>query len=457
MFFQSLTRGIDIGANSYLLSLNDFRIVLDAGIHPKIAGAECLPQFDRLDFDSIDAVFVSHAHLDHIGASPVLARQQPGARFFGTEETLALGKAMLHNSVNVMKAQRTELGLAEYPLFTHREIDGGEWQWTSRPCKRPFRIGDRPEVEATLFPAGHILGAAGLQLTISGKTIFYTGDVNFEDHAICRGADFPSERIDTLIIETTRGDAARRDGYTREEEAGRLGAAIDRCLTRGGTVMMPVFAMGKTQEMLMTLHEMQNLGEIPMVPIQVGGLSAKMTVLYDRFTEMSRRKHAGFRFFSDMPMLESPQRRRGTEPGPELPFIPGRIYALSSGMMTENTVSHRFARHIVSDPKNALLFVGYADPDSPAGKILAAGQGEVVDLNNNGGRRTPLRCEVEKFDFSGHAPRRHLLDFVVRAAPGHVILVHGDESARKWVAAEIRKVLPETRVTIPAPGEKVDL
>jgi predicted metal-dependent RNase len=296
-----------------------------------------------------------------------------------------------------------------------------------------------------------------LQLNISGKTIFYTGDVNFEDHAICKGADFPGETVDTLIIETTRGDTERRAGYTREGEASRLADAIDRCLTRGGTVMIPVFAMGKTQEMLMTLHELQALGEIPVVPVQMGGLSTKMTHLYDYFSEKSRRKHAGFRFMSDMPMLQPARRRRGSENNGDLPFIPGRIYTLSSGMMTENTVSNRFARHIVSDPKNALLFVGYADPDTPAGRILAAGPGDVVDLNSNGGRRTPLRCEVEKFDFSGHAPRSHLADFVVRTGPRHVILVHGDEPAREWMAAEIRTALPETRVTIPQPGEQVEI
>ena len=455
MYFQSLTRGIDIGANCYLLSLGNARIVLDAGAHPKIAGAKSLPQLDRLDPDSIDAVLISHAHLDHIGALPVLAREHPSATIFGTEETLALGKAMLHNSVNVMKKQRVELGLPEYPFFTHREIEACERQWMSRSCGRPFQLAPGTEIEATFFPAGHILGAAGVQLTVSGKTIFYTGDVNFEDLAISRGADFPEETIDILILEATRGDSERPAAYSREEEAGRFAGFVERCLSRGGTVMIPVFAMGKTQEMLMTLHELQSLGEIPPVPVQIGGLSTKMTHLYDHFAATSRRKHAGFRFLSDMPLLQSPQRpKRGQSS--DLPFIPGRIYTLSSGMMTENTVSHRFAGDILPGPKNALLFVGYADPDSPAGRILAASRGDTVDLNN-GGRRTSLRCEVEKFDFSGHAPRRHLIDFVVRTAPRHVILVHGDEPAREWMAAEIRKALPRTRVTIPPPGEKVDL
>ena len=261
-----------------------------------------------------------------------------------------------------------------------------------------------------------------------------------------------------MIIETTRGDTERRAGYTREDEADRLAAAIDRCLARGGTVLIPVFAMGKTQEMLMTLHEHQILGSIPSVPIQIGGLSTKMTRLYDSFAERSRRNHPGFRFQSDMPMLQAPKRqRRQNKDGGLLSFIPGRIYALSSGMMTENTVSHRFARHIVSDPKNALLFVGYADPDTPAGKILAADPDGVVDLGSNGSSRTPLRCEVEKFDFSGHAPREQLLDFVVRSAPRHVVLVHGDEPAREWMATGIRKALPKTRITIPQPREKVEL
>ena len=170
---------------------------------------------------------------------------------------------MLHNSVNVMKKQRVELGLPEYPFFTHREIEACERQWMSRSCGRPFQLAPGTEIEATFFPAGHILGAAGVQLTVSGKTIFYTGDVNFEDLAISKGADFPEETIDILILEATRGDSERPAAYSREEEAGRFAGFVERCLSRGGTVMIPVFAMGKTQEMLMTCMSCRAGGDPP--------------------------------------------------------------------------------------------------------------------------------------------------------------------------------------------------
>src|ERR1700677_121535 len=124
MILTNLTRANEIGANSYLLDFGpDGRVVLDAGMHPRGEGLEGLPQLEKLKFDSIDAILVSHAHHDHTGALPLLMRDQPGARVFLSEATYFLAEPLLHNSVQVMLRQKTEKGIAEYPLFTHRELD----------------------------------------------------------------------------------------------------------------------------------------------------------------------------------------------------------------------------------------------------------------------------------------------------------------------------------------------
>ena len=123
MHFTSLTRHAGIGANSYLLECDGARVVLDAGLDPKQEGSAAIPMFEDLEFDSLDAMILSHAHLDHAGTVPVLMRDQPSMPVYLTPATAKLAKAMLHNSVNVMQSKRVELGIQEYPLFGHRELD----------------------------------------------------------------------------------------------------------------------------------------------------------------------------------------------------------------------------------------------------------------------------------------------------------------------------------------------
>src|SRR5260370_29943253 len=123
MRFISLTRHNEIGANSYFLEINGRKIILDAGLHPKKFGEEALPNYRRVAGGGIDAVFISHAHQDHIGSLPILTRPQPQAKVFLTPATARLTENMLHNSVNVMSRQREQLRLGTYPLFTPREAD----------------------------------------------------------------------------------------------------------------------------------------------------------------------------------------------------------------------------------------------------------------------------------------------------------------------------------------------
>ena len=201
------------------------------------------------------------------------------------------------------------------------------------------------------------------------------------------------------------------------------------------------------------LHHAFLEGQFPEIPVHMGGLGTKITHLFDQISDRSRRFLPGVKMLAELPWLSRPAKR---DPEPE--YQPGRIYGISSGMMSEHTVSNRFARHILPNPRNALLFIGYADPESPAGRILSASPGEAVSMNErDGGRKLEVNCRVEKFDFSGHAPRHQLLDFIVRTRPKHTVLVHGDESARLWFADQLRQLAPDMRVTIPRPGVPIDL
>lgn len=458
MEFLSLTRGIEIGANSYLLRLGGKSLLLDCGMHPKRSGMLAVPEYSWIGGDQVDAVVVTHAHQDHIGSLPVLTRQFPEAPVFMTPATRRIGDTMLHNSVNVMTRQREEDGVSEYPLFTHRGVELSRGAWQPRRTGRAFDlrgdfVGNEGNGEATIefFDAGHILGSVGVLVRFEGRTLFYTGDVHFDDQTLMQKAAFPENGVDVLVMETTRGDSPTPEGFTREAEKQRLAEGIHAAFEDDAGVTIPVFALGKTQELLAMLWELKLAGSLPTTPVYIGGLSTKITEAYDALAESERRSHPELLLLENMaPYVVSGREIEGLRPRKR------SIYALSSGMMTENTLSNIFANHLIEDPKQRIFFVGYSDPESPSGRLRAAAPGDSVVLDPRRPGRE-LRCQVKEFNFSAHATRESLAAYATRLRPKKILLVHGDQPAVDWFSRKLYESLPDTEVIIPQPGEPVSL
>ena len=458
MKFINLTRRTEIGANSYYLEIGDQRLVLDCGMHPKNEGDDALPNFKAIADRPIDAILISHSHQDHIGTLPVLMRRQPNARVFMPEATADIGATLLHNSVNVMTRQREELGTTLYPLFTHRETERASDLWRSCPLRQQITIrGERANARDKDSPtfefwdAGHVLGSSGILLRAEGRTIFYTGDVNFDDQTIAQSAVFPQDEIDILIMETTRGDSATPPGWTRASEERRLGEAIVDAFRHGGCVLIPVFALGKTQEVLAMLYKFRSDNVLPDFPIYIGGLSSKITQIYDRRAHISRRQLSRLQLMQDV----DPFILNGENIG-DTPARPGRVYALSSGMMTPKTLSNIFARRVVENPRHSIFFVGYADPASPAGILRKVKPGDMVSLDPEEPAQ-PVRCNLQQFQFSAHASRESLIEYAKKVAPKKIVLVHGDPPAVEWMRAKLVADLPGTEVIVPTPGVEMEL
>jgi Cft2 family RNA processing exonuclease len=457
MRFINLTRKTEIGANSYLVEIAGRKIVLDAGLHPRQVAEEALPNYRYIPDESVSGIFISHAHQDHIGSLPVLMRRQPQARVFMTEATAKLSEVMLHNSVNVMTRQREDLGLATYPLFTHRETEQAAMVWNKAHVGQRWSLeGERvpdhdSENSFEFFDAGHILGAVGVLFRAEGKRIFYTGDVNFSDQSLVRRAAFPEEPLDVLIIETTRGDRAADPKFSRLQEEDRFLAAILKAFEGGGSVLVPVFALGKTQEVLTMLHRFRMNGALLNTPIYIGGLSTKVTIVHDQLSASTARLHPGLQLLPTV----APQVLNGRE-GPSTKIQTNGLYILSSGMMTEKTLSNRLAARFVGDRRQSIFFVGYADPDSPAGRLKAAKRGEVIQLEDDLPKQS-VDCSIDEFNFSGHADRESLLRYIQKTKPKSLVLVHGDPLSRQWFAEEVKATLPETRVIVPEPGQSYDI
>ena len=456
MRFTNLTRQTEIGANSYFLELERKKLVLDAGLHPKNEGEEALPLYRLLPDGILDAILITHAHQDHIGSLPVLMRYQPQARVFMTHPTAKITDAMLHNSVNVMSRLRDELEIHSYPLFTHRETDNASQRWQSIGLRQYWTLdGERalnPEEGPTfeMYDAGHILGSAGIFLRGEGKKIFYTSDVNFLGQTVMRAAEFPEEPLDVLIIETTRGDRKLEPHFSRKNEEERFIDAIESAFAAGGSVLVPVFALGKTQEILTMLHLAKQQRRLTDVLIYIGGLSTKVTIIHDQLASRSTRQQEGLQILDSL----APYVLNGREI-PTTQINRNQIYVLSSGMMTEKTLSNQLAARFLGDPKQSVFFVGYADPDSPGGRLKAAKHGELVQLDEDSPSQR-VDCVVREFDFSAHAPRECLLDYIRKVTPRVVILVHGDPLAIAWFQQKISAEMPNTTIVVPEPGKKYE-
>ena len=458
MKFINLTRHTEIGANSYYLEIERHRLVLDCGMHPKNTGDDALPLFKAIADRDVEAVLISHAHQDHIGTLPLAMRRFSGARVFMTEATAEIGSVLLHNSVNVMTRQREEIGELSYPLFTHRETDRSSERWRRCPLRQQMSIASerapRREKHALafeFFDAGHVLGSTGIMLRTEGRTVFYTGDVNFDDQTIMEAAVFPEEKIDVLIMECTRGDHAKPQGWTRASEERRFSEALGAALERDACVLIPVFALGKTQEILAMLYKFRRQRLLPEFPIYIGGLSSKFTDIYDRRTHTTRRQMPRLKLMRDVaPYILNDETVRDT------PVRGGRVYVLSSGMMIPKTLSNVFARRIIENPIHSIFFVGYANPESPAGLLRDAGIGGEVALDPNKARQQ-IRCNIEQFQFSAHATRESLIHQAAKISPNKILLVHGDPPAVEWMRDTLSNKLPGSEIIVPTPGAELEL
>ncbi len=455
MRLTNLTRGNEIGANSYLLDFDgDGRVVVDAGMHPRREGLEATPLISTLPSDSIQAIFLSHAHHDHLGALPLLMRQQPKAPVFMSEGTSLLADPLLHNSIEVMLKQKVELGIAEFPLYTHKEVDKAKERF--RPCgtSRCFSLSGEPNpdqapVTFQFHDAGHVLGSVGVEWNHRGKRIFYTGDVNFKEQTLCHGADFPEEKLDVLITETTRG--AHPSISSRENEVDKLVDAIQGVFRDGGAALIPVFALGKTQETLTLIYELQRQRRLPKGPLYIGGLGRSLTQVYDKISARTSRHHQGLSLLKDI-APEVLDGRRLHELRPRR----GEIYLISSGMMNEKTLSNVVAQRFLSEPRHGIFFVGYCDPTSPAGRLLKTPKGGEVELDHQEGPQA-IKCRVSKFDLTAHAQREDLLSYILKTDPSVCVLVHGDPESMEWFRQQLADQKPKMRVVIPPPGVAIEL
>jgi len=220
-------------------------------------------------------------------------------------------------------------------------------------------------------------------------------------------------------------------------------------LKRKGCVLIPAFALGRTQEILALLAELMRVGKIKRQPVYIGGLGRVFTEIYDLEAHRTNRQltHLQLHEALNLIVLEQGQAEK-------MKLTGGRIFVITAGMMSENTAAHNLAARMIGDERQAIFFVGYADPGTPGGRLKASQPGETFLFSPSAGQVT-RQCEIQDFDLTAHSNRADLLDFVGQVNPRVVLLGHGDEDARKWFEEQIYARHPKIKVIQPQPGKTV--
>lgn len=450
-----------VTGSKYLVSLGSYRLLLDCGL---FQGGFEMHQRNWQDLPfrpaEVSDVLFTHAHIDHTGYFPKLVREGFAGRGLATPPTKGLLGVMLPDSGGLQEeearyAAKKGFSRHEKPLPLYTESDA------RRSLDRLARIdfGERTEVHpgvgVTMHRAGHILGAAFAQIDVPGpggrKRVVFSGDLGREGVPILMDPE-PLPEADAIVVESTYGDRLHEKTDVKEQ----LRNALADAFARGGVVLIPAFAVGRTQEVLYHVHELYEAGQLPRVPVYVDSPMANSVVdLYCRYRSEYDVEMRAIDEAEGNPLL-APYFRvcRSREDSKKLNEERGPAVVISaSGMATGGRILHHL-RLRLGDPRSTVLFVGYQAAGT-LGRRLVEGAEEVRVL----GDVVPVRAHVQQLPaLSAHADADGILAWLRTAPrpPKAVYLTHGEPPAQEALRERIERELGWT-VVIPEPDDVVDL
>ena len=411
-----------------------------------------------VDVKTIDSVVLTHAHLDHCGYLPLLARQGYENPIFATRFTAELASVILHDSAHLQMedakyAAKKGYSKHEIPLALYNADDAESALKLFKTVQFHNRTQVAPDAWVTWYPSGHILGSAFIVLEIADKKLLFTGDMGRNNHPLLSNPDNPpAEKFDAVITESTYGD--RIHDARPEDFASELNAAIKR----GGSILIPAFAVDRTEVILMALRELIEKKQIPQIPIYVDSPMAL----------------AALNFYRQAIKENTPEIRDGVSErwSNQDPFDPGKlmqaltteeskqineisetsIIISASGMATGGRVVHHL-EHMLPDAKNTVILVGYQAAGS-RGRLLEEGVNELKMHGNI----VPVRAHISKVEsFSVHADGDELMAWMSKAQkPEKVFVIHGEQGAQEAMATRLLDELGWNAI-IPKPSQIIEI
>ena len=430
----------EVGRSCMLLTTRESKILLDCGINPGARDTfNAYPRLDwaNIELDEIDAVVLSHAHLDHTGFLPVLFKYGYKGPVYCTEPTLPL---MTLIQIDMIKVAMVEGSL---PLYTEKDVREVIKHTITLPYGMVTDIA--PDIKLVLVNAGHILGSASVHLHIGNgdHNVVYTGDLKYGRSQLFESASWNFPRAETLIIESTYG--AKEDIMpTREEVENTFVSTINKTLSEGGKVLIPVPAVGRAQEILMVIDSYMKSGKLIEAPVFIEGMISEASALHVAYPEyLARDLKQRILYSDDNPFtseyfttIEHPDAREEA-----LRDEPAIIMA-TSGMLEGGPVIEYF-KSIAPDPKNKILFVSY-QVNGTLGRRVLDGSRQVSIMGKEGKIDVVnINCSVEKVEgFSGHSDYNQIMTYVNKLKPKlrRVIVNHGERKKVENIASSVRRI-----------------
>lgn len=454
-----------VTGSRHLLEAGGARLLLDCGLFQGRRQDSDVRNHD-LGFDprSLDTVLLSHAHIDHSGALPVLTKQGFKGRVYATDATCDLANLMLQDSAKVQEQDCAYINREERrrgrrcraPYYDADDVRDIVRRFSSLHYGDEVKIGRH--LSASFHDAGHILGSAAVHLKVHHRglrtSLLFSGDLGRRGMPILRDPA-PPPPCDVLILESTYGDRLHeRDADERTRMAKDLFA---HAITYKSKIIVPAFAIGRTQDLVMRIKDLIRDGTVPPIPIYIDSpLASKATDIFrahpELFDEETYRTFLrdgdlfGARYIRYVSSPEESKKLNETK-GP-------CVIIASSGMCEGGRVLHHL-KHAVADPANVIAIVGFQAEHTLGRKLV-----ERWDTVPIFGIPTPLRARVVVFNgFSAHADRSDLLAYVraITPSPGHIFVVHGEEKQSLSLAAAIQADHVKATVTVPRQGSTYDL
>ena len=439
-----------VPGSCFLIKTGDKQLLIDCGYYQ--GGGMCDKRnYDEFGFDpkNVDALLVTHAHLDHIGRIPRLFHQGGKPRIYSTGPTKELGQINLEDAHHIMLIHAEECGVEE--LYGEEDLEAAYKHWEKVSYRSSFEVVDG--VIATFYDTGHILGSSFVVLELEGKRIAFSGDVGSTITPLLHDTEALPTNLDLLVCESTYGDRLHPEHADRKTQ---LREEIQKNFDQKGVLMIPAFSIERTQEILFEMNELiEHEGLVPGQVFLDSPLAITAIAVFQKYsqdTEMMQfdvpEGYADNNFFAfkELQITDTvdASKRINDAPNP-------KVIIAGSGMMNAGRIQHHLVRYL-DDANNTLLVTGYQAPGT-LGHDIAEGKSPVHIFDYN----VKVRARVMKIEsYSGHADYNKLGNWVLAAQPKTVQLVHGDEGAQKAFTTYLA-TKGVTDVSTPGFGEWVTL
>jgi len=431
----------EVGRSAIFIQANESSVLLDCGVNPGAQGsAQSFPRFDvaEFDLDNLDAVIISHAHLDHCGLAPFLYKYGYDGPVYCSEPTSIL--------MTLLQLDYLDVATREGVFSPFDQKDVRELVMHTIPLKYGVVTDVAPDIKLTLHNAGHILGSSVVHLHIGEglHNVVFTGDYKFGKTMLLESASATFPRAETLITESTYG-APEDVMPEREGVEEKLTQIINETVEKGGKVLIPVPAVGRAQEILLVLDNYMKSGRLKELPIYIEGMIQEATAIHTAYPEYLAREIRDQILHHDVNPFQSDYFVNVTDSSTRGEIVQGGpcVIVATSGML-EGGPAIDYFKQLAPDERNTLVFVSY-QIEGTLGNRIRSGLKDVSLMGHNGKVEIiKLNMRVESVEgFSGHSDRRQLLNFIQRMTPkpSRVLVGHGEARKCEDMAQAISKSL----------------